>query len=146
MGPTVSHKGTCDAPAGSGRAHHRVPSLPGKSCSSTSETNSLETTEYLSRCLLVQKSDVCVERYRQLHPSWCFNVQMRHVEEKAALGKRGFSALHGASWSGDGAGGVGCLGRRGVEPCAQSKRPPCRSMCLWWRSRGGPDVRLSGAG
>lgn len=44
-----------------------------KICSSTSETNLLETTECLSHCLLAQKWDVCMEEYRQLHTSWCCN-------------------------------------------------------------------------
>lgn len=46
--------------------------------SPTSETNLLETTEYLSHCFLAQKSDVYMEKYRQLLTSWCYNTQTCH--------------------------------------------------------------------
>lgn len=66
-----------NGPAAPGRlrpAHGSSCTPPDEICSSTSETNLLETTEYLSHCFLAQKSDVCTEKYRQLHTSWCCNA------------------------------------------------------------------------
>ena len=45
-----------------------------KICSSTSETNLPETTQYLSHRFQAQKSDVCMEKYRQLRTSWWCNI------------------------------------------------------------------------
>lgn len=58
------------------QAQHPVSSQPflAKICSSTSETNLPETTQYLSHCFLAQQSDVCMEKYRQLHTSWWCNI------------------------------------------------------------------------
>lgn len=72
--PAVSNELTHSSLAGSASHTANAHPIPVKICSSTSETNLLETTEYLSYCFLAQKSDVCMEKYRQLHTSWCCNI------------------------------------------------------------------------
>ena len=58
------------------QAQHPRSSQPflAKLCSPTSATNLPETTQYLSHCFLAQQSDVCMEKYRQLHTSWWCNI------------------------------------------------------------------------